>query len=317
MRCASPAAAQSRFRPAPCAISRASSRRQVRPARVPAFVRHGRGDARDHVHVPAAKDCGPTRSTPKRWLSAGGARRRRSAERRGRTGDEHGSAGNDSPASARSSTAAVPFRATSSPSSTKPGVRLADRQVGQVVVRGPSISPGYFEEPELTSADVQAASERARRRSPWLYTGDLGYIVGRSPLHLRPRQRHHHRARAQLLPQRHRVGGRSSCPASAAATWSPSASDIDGRGAARRVLRRGRGRRTGDQSKRRARASSRSSGSQCVRSSSHRSPRFRAPLAESRSDGRRVRCTSTERYRAHGACKACRAPHGRSPPSER
>lgn len=48
------------------------------------------------------------------------------------------------------------------------GQKLGDRQVGQIVTRGPSVSAGYFEEPELTAEAF---------KDGWLYTGDLGYMV--------------------------------------------------------------------------------------------------------------------------------------------
>ncbi|MCA9589452.1 MAG: fatty acyl-AMP ligase [Myxococcales bacterium] len=48
------------------------------------------------------------------------------------------------------------------------GNRLPDRQVGQIITRGPSICQGYFQEPELTAESF---------RDGWLYTGDLGYTV--------------------------------------------------------------------------------------------------------------------------------------------
>lgn len=48
------------------------------------------------------------------------------------------------------------------------GARLGDRRVGHILARGPSVSPGYHEEPELT---------RESFRDGWLYTGDLGYTV--------------------------------------------------------------------------------------------------------------------------------------------
>jgi fatty-acyl-CoA synthase len=53
------------------------------------------------------------------------------------------------------------------------GKRLGDRQVGQIVTRGPSVCAGYYEEPELTAAAfvADAAGE------VWLHTGDLGYTV--------------------------------------------------------------------------------------------------------------------------------------------
>ncbi len=48
------------------------------------------------------------------------------------------------------------------------GKRLGDRQVGQIIARGPSICAGYFNEPELSAAAF---------KDGWLYTGDLGYTV--------------------------------------------------------------------------------------------------------------------------------------------
>ncbi len=53
------------------------------------------------------------------------------------------------------------------------GKRLGDRQVGQILTRGPSISKGYFQEPELTAAAFKEGPDGAT----WLYTGDLGYIA--------------------------------------------------------------------------------------------------------------------------------------------
>jgi fatty-acyl-CoA synthase len=48
------------------------------------------------------------------------------------------------------------------------GKPLADRAVGQIFVKGPSIAVGYFEEPEAT-AEVF--------KDGWLDTGDLGYLI--------------------------------------------------------------------------------------------------------------------------------------------
>lgn len=48
------------------------------------------------------------------------------------------------------------------------GGRLAERHVGEIIVRGPSITPGYFEEPEKTAAAFTDLG---------LMTGDLGYMA--------------------------------------------------------------------------------------------------------------------------------------------
>jgi len=48
------------------------------------------------------------------------------------------------------------------------GARLGDRQVGEIITRGPSVTQGYFREPELTAQSF---------RDGWLHTGDLGYVV--------------------------------------------------------------------------------------------------------------------------------------------
>ena len=49
------------------------------------------------------------------------------------------------------------------------GAELPERRVGEVVVSGAAVSPGYFEDDEAT---------RATFRDGWLYTGDLGYLAG-------------------------------------------------------------------------------------------------------------------------------------------
>jgi fatty-acyl-CoA synthase len=46
--------------------------------------------------------------------------------------------------------------------------RLPDREVGELRLRGPSVTPGYFEEPEKT---------REAFAGGWLKTGDLGYLA--------------------------------------------------------------------------------------------------------------------------------------------
>ncbi|MCG8554233.1 MAG: fatty acyl-AMP ligase [Proteobacteria bacterium] len=49
------------------------------------------------------------------------------------------------------------------------GRKLGDRQVGEIVVRGPSVSPGYHNDPAASAASF---------RNGWLHTGDLGYLAG-------------------------------------------------------------------------------------------------------------------------------------------
>jgi fatty-acyl-CoA synthase len=55
------------------------------------------------------------------------------------------------------------------------GLVLGDRQVGQIVVSGPSVALGYFERPELTAATFKPVVGMGD--APWLHTGDLGYLV--------------------------------------------------------------------------------------------------------------------------------------------
>jgi len=50
--------------------------------------------------------------------------------------------------------------------------KLGDRKVGQIVVRGPSVTAGYFAEPELTAEAFKTIDGET-----WLHTGDLGYLV--------------------------------------------------------------------------------------------------------------------------------------------
>lgn len=56
------------------------------------------------------------------------------------------------------------------------GRRLGERQVGQIVVSGPSVTAGYFEQPELTRETFKPLTDGAGEC--WLHTGDLGYLAG-------------------------------------------------------------------------------------------------------------------------------------------
>ncbi|MDP9001878.1 MAG: fatty acyl-AMP ligase [Myxococcota bacterium] len=62
------------------------------------------------------------------------------------------------------------------------GNRLPERRVGQIVVRGPSVTPGYFEDSDLTAQSfkplaVETGMAATRELGSWLHTGDLGYLA--------------------------------------------------------------------------------------------------------------------------------------------
>ena len=48
------------------------------------------------------------------------------------------------------------------------GKRLREREVGELEIRGTSVTPGYYENPEATAAAF---------RDDWLRTGDLAYLL--------------------------------------------------------------------------------------------------------------------------------------------
>ena len=47
------------------------------------------------------------------------------------------------------------------------GAEARERQVGEIVLAGPSVMQGYCRDPESTSEVI---------RDGWLHTGDLGYL---------------------------------------------------------------------------------------------------------------------------------------------
>lgn len=49
------------------------------------------------------------------------------------------------------------------------GDELGDREVGELQVRGTSVTPGYYKRPDVTAASLDG---------DWLRTGDLAYLVG-------------------------------------------------------------------------------------------------------------------------------------------
>jgi fatty-acyl-CoA synthase len=48
------------------------------------------------------------------------------------------------------------------------GEHLSDRQVGELLIRGTSVTPGYYKRPDATAELL---------RDGWLHTGDLGYLL--------------------------------------------------------------------------------------------------------------------------------------------
>jgi fatty-acyl-CoA synthase len=58
------------------------------------------------------------------------------------------------------------------------GQRLGERRVGQIVVRGPSVSKGYFDQPDLTAETFKPIPSLDGGAATWLHTGDLGYLSG-------------------------------------------------------------------------------------------------------------------------------------------
>ena len=55
------------------------------------------------------------------------------------------------------------------------GAVLAERRVGEIVFRGPSVTGGYFQQPEATTACFDTTVQGAG--GGWLRTGDLGYLA--------------------------------------------------------------------------------------------------------------------------------------------
>src|SRR5207237_10059039 len=49
------------------------------------------------------------------------------------------------------------------------GLAMSEREVGELEIRGTSVTPGYYSRPDETAAAFHDG---------WLRTGDLGYVVG-------------------------------------------------------------------------------------------------------------------------------------------
>jgi O-succinylbenzoic acid--CoA ligase len=59
------------------------------------------------------------------------------------------------------------------------GVTLASGGDGEIVVRGPTVTPGYFNRPEATAQAI---------RDGWLHTGDIGYLDAEGYLYVLDRR---------------------------------------------------------------------------------------------------------------------------------
>ncbi|MCA9574984.1 MAG: fatty acyl-AMP ligase [Polyangiales bacterium] len=90
------------------------------------------------------------------------------AMREGRATPAAPGANPDDPAVLELMSCGVPFPGHELRIVDEAGNPLPERQVGQVVTRGPSVTPGYFENEDAT---------REALIDGWLQTGDLGYIA--------------------------------------------------------------------------------------------------------------------------------------------
>ncbi len=86
---------------------------------------------------------------------------------------------------------------------------LPERHVGELLIRGTSVTPGYYKRPDATASLFHDG---------WLCTGDLAYLVDGELVALRADQGRHHRRRSQRLPGGHRARRRCRRPACAPAT---------------------------------------------------------------------------------------------------
>ena len=90
-------------------------------------------------------------------------------------------------------------RASRSASSTRsPATCSQEREVGELEIRGTSVTPGYYKRPDANAELFHDG---------WLRTGDLAYLRRRRAGHVRPHQGHDHRRRPQRLPRGRRAGG--------------------------------------------------------------------------------------------------------------
>ena len=114
---------------------------------------------------------------------------------------------------AASSCAAGRCPATSSRSADDEGRPLADREIGRIFVKGPSLMAGYFGNDEATRAVMRRRRLHGHRRH--------GLHGRRRDRHHRPGQGPDHHQRPQHLAAGHRMGGRSRSRACAAAMPQP------------------------------------------------------------------------------------------------
>ena len=127
---------------------------RLRPPRLRGQLRHGRGDPGADPDAPSAKACAPTIADVDRLERRAHAGKPSHSDARAREFALCGEVLAGHEVEVRDAGGAV----------------LADRGVGRIFARGPSLMKSYFGEPE----------ETAKALSPdgWLDTGDLGYSLG-------------------------------------------------------------------------------------------------------------------------------------------
>ena len=198
------------------------------------------------------------------------------------------------------------------------GAPVGDRRVGQIVVRGPSVTQGYFEDPELTAQTFRPlpllADAAGPPQRPWLHTGDLGYTVDGS-LYVCGRVKEIIIVRGRNYYPNDMEWAVGELPAVRRGNVVAFGIDVLGE---EHVVLCCEG-ASGDApaiGTRRAPAWPLASGSRRTTSSCRRPARSRAPRAAKHSGTRRGRCTSTGPWSAHGPCITLpRRPPDRSTPA--
>ena len=174
-----PGAAPSRFAPTRCGVRRALRPGRLQRVELRAELRPGRAFARRHV-------------LPSRAQGRLGRRR---------TGWSANPVPSPSPIDVRPAVRLVccgrAFSRARHPHRRRGRTALPDRHVGRIVVRGPSVMAGYFEDPEATAETL---------RDGWLAHGRSRLPRRRRAVRLRTNEGPDHPAGPQVSPAGSRVG---------------------------------------------------------------------------------------------------------------